>query len=150
MTPRLLAYLRMLLGDLHDAEDVLQELFLRFLARGPLPHTDDARRWLFHVGRNLGLKALRTNQRRERRERLHPQPAPCEDPASSLEKRESLARIQNCLDALEPDLRELVFLKIVEQLSYRDIEQQTGVPRSTAALRVQDGLARLSGCFHGS
>jgi DNA-directed RNA polymerase specialized sigma24 family protein len=44
----------------------------------------------------------------------------------------------------------MVFLKMVEGLSYREVGERTGVPRSTVALRVQEGLVSLSNCFHGT
>jgi DNA-directed RNA polymerase specialized sigma24 family protein len=62
------AYLRVLVADGHEAEDVLQELFLRFIRSGPPAGTEDANRWLFRVARNLGLKVIRSRRRRRARE----------------------------------------------------------------------------------
>jgi RNA polymerase sigma-70 factor (ECF subfamily) len=147
---RLRAYLRVLLGDAHAAEDVLQELFLRYLRGGPAAGTEDADRWLSRVARNLALKALRTSRRRRAREAARPPSAAGPDPADLAGRKEDAARVQRCLDRLETEVRELVYLKVVEGLSYREIAEQTGVPRSTAVLRVQEGLARLAELFHGA
>ena len=150
-TPRLSAYLRVLAGDAHEAEDVLQELFLRFLRAGPPPATPDADRWLFRVARNLALNARRGSLRRRQREAAYgSEQAGAPDPAELAGSKEDAARVQACLDRLDAELRELVYLKLVEGLSYRAIAEQTGVPRSTAALRVQEGLARLTSLFHGA
>jgi len=42
-----------------------------------------------------------------------------------------------------------LYLKIVENYSLAELERLTGVPVSTAALRVQEGLVLLNRCFHG-
>jgi RNA polymerase sigma-70 factor (ECF subfamily) len=149
--PQLRAYLRVLLGPLTEAEDVLQELFIQYLRHGPRPATLDADRWLFRVARNLGLKAVRGSRRRLQRETAYQPPPPAEaDPAELADQKEAAGKIQRCLDQLDADVRELVYLKIVEDLSYREIAEQTGVPRSTAALRVQEGLVVLARCFQGT
>lgn len=151
LSPRLLAYLRVLLGDLHAAEDVLQELFLVYLRSGPPAGTPDAERWLFRVARNLGLKSVRGARRRQQRETLYgSRGLAVADPAVTVEQQEAMARIQGCLERLDAELRELVYLKMVENLSYREIEEQTGVPRSTVSLRVQEALVLLSKYFHGA
>ena len=151
LSPRLLGYLRVLLGDLHAAEDVLQELFLVYLRSGPPAGTLDAERWLFRVARNLGLKSIRGARRRQHRETLYgSRSSAVADPSVAVEQQETLARIQGSLERLDAPLRELVYLKMVENLSYREIEEQTGVPRSTVALRVQEAIVLLSKYFHGA
>ena len=148
-SPGLRAYLRVLLGNFHEAEDALQELFLRYLRSGPPAGTPDADRWLFRVARNIGLNMWRGSRRRQARELAHEdaRPAP-PDPAEAAAQKETSGRIQQCLDRLDADTRELVYLKLVEEMSYREIAEQTCLPRSTVALRVQEGLARLAKLFH--
>jgi RNA polymerase sigma-70 factor (ECF subfamily) len=149
--PRLRAYLRVLLGPPAESDDVLQELFIRFLGGGPRPGGADADRWLFRVARNLALKAVRGADRRRRREAAYQPPSiNPPDPAEAARQKEDAAKVQLCLDRLDPAVRELVYLKVVEDLSYREIAGQTGVPRSTAALRVQEGLSQLARCLEGA
>src|SRR5262249_15265435 len=89
-TPGMRAYLSVLLGDTHEAEDVLQELFLRYLRGGPAAGTMDADRWLFRVARNLGLKAVRSTRRRQAREaRYRPQRPAGTDPAEAAGQQEA-------------------------------------------------------------
>jgi RNA polymerase sigma-70 factor, ECF subfamily len=148
--PRLRAYLRVLLGPPAESDDVLQELFIRFLRAGPRPGGADADRWLFRVARNLALKSLRGADRRRRREAAYQPPTTnSPDPADLAGRKEDAGKVQQCLDRLDPAVRELVFLKVVEDLSYREIAGQTGVPRSTVALRVQEGLSQLARCLEG-
>jgi RNA polymerase sigma-70 factor (ECF subfamily) len=148
---QLRAYLRVLLGPSPEVEDVLQELFLRYLRSGPRPGTIDADRWLFRVARNVGLTAVRGTRRRRQRETAYSPPAAAApDPAEAAGQKEAAGKMQHCLDRLDAEVRELVYLKVVENLSYREIAEQTGVPRSTVAVRVQEGLTRLAHWFSGT
>jgi len=151
MTPRLRGYLHVLLGGWDGVEDVLQDVFLRYLEKGPSPHDPDAGPWLFTVARRVALNWQRSWWRRRRRERIHAQerPAAGDDPAEIAARRESHARIERCLLRLPTDLRELLYLKVVEGLSYSDVAARVDAPRSTVALRVHDALILLNRCFHG-
>ena len=156
-TARLRAYLHMLLGNLHDAEDALQETFVKYLRSGPEP-SDRAERWLFTVCRNEALDLRRREHRRATREQANANgragandPASRQDdPAQQADRRESMARMTLCLSQLPQDLREMVYLKFAEELSLSDIAQRVGMPRSTVALRVQQGLVLLNRYFHGA
>src|SRR5581483_5733765 len=62
-----LAYL--CVGQSDEAEDIAQEVFLRFYRPPPHSITEAQKRaWLCRVATNLGLNALRTRQRRSNRE----------------------------------------------------------------------------------
>ena len=56
-----------LMGSRAEAEDIAQEVFLK-LYRRPLRHRDNVAGWLYRVATNAGYNALRTRQRRARRE----------------------------------------------------------------------------------
>ncbi|MBI5725477.1 MAG: RNA polymerase sigma factor [Planctomycetes bacterium] len=149
---RLRAYVHLLTGDMNDADDIMQEVFLKYLDKGPQTSDPQAERWLFRVARNQALDSIRGGKRRTRREQAY-QPASgkaSDDPAAIFERDESLSRIGRCLERLSEELREMVYLKFVEELSLNEISEWTGMPRSTVALRVQEGLVRLSAEFHGA
>lgn len=137
---------------MNDADDILQEVFLKYLDKGPQTSDSQAQRWLFRVARNQTLDSIRGEKRRTRREHAYQAHGAKDsgDPASIFERNESLARIGRCLEKLSQELREVVYLKFVEELSLSEISEHTGMPRSTVALRVQEGLVRLSSEFHGA
>jgi RNA polymerase sigma factor (sigma-70 family) len=151
LAPRLRGYLYTLLGDAHEAEDVLQDVFLAFLQKGPPPMTPEADRWLFATSRNRALNVFRGRERRGRRESAYgtARAQPAADPAEQAVRHEALRRIQSCLRKMALPWRELLYLKVVENLSVREIAERTKAPKSTVALRVSEGLVLLSRCFHG-
>lgn len=147
---RLRGMLRMLVGHEHDAEDLLQSTYARFLADGPAGDAAHAERWLFRTARNLALNHLRGDRRRRLRERGHEfQGAEPMDPAVSVAQSEDVARIRDCLDGLALELREPLYLHVVEGMSLRQIAEQVEIGKSTVATRVEAGLIQLNRCFQG-
>ena len=140
------------MGNESDAEDVLQEVLIKYLRKGPKQQNSGAKAWLFTAGRNHALNTMRNLKRRRAHEtsgRVSRKTVPSPDPGEEAEKKESLHRIRDCLMKLPLLLRELLFLKVVENLSLSQLARRTGTPRSTAALKVQEGLILLNRCFHG-
>lgn len=147
--PRLRSYLYLLLGNAHDVEDALQEVSVSFLTRGP-GDPAAAQAWLFQACRNQGLNALRGARHRRAREQARTAPNAPGDPATQAERREAADRIGTCLGKLPADLREIVYLKIVEGFSFSELAEALALPRSTVALRAQEGLIFLNRCYHGN
>jgi RNA polymerase sigma-70 factor (ECF subfamily) len=143
MTSRLRSYMHMLLGNLHDAEDGLQEVFIKYLSRGPAP-SDQAAAWLFQVARNQALNVIRERHRRTAREQAHEPGPPPADPAHAAGENEAVARIGECLSQLPLESREMLYLRVAEGLSVRQIAERLGTPKSTVALRIQQGLVDLN------
>ena len=149
-TPRLRGILCMLVGHEQDAEDLLQSTFARFLSNGPTGDESHAEKWLFKTARNLALNHLRGNQRRKNREREHSvQGEEPMDPAVDVVKSEDVERIRGCMDQLALELREPLYLHVVEGMSLRRIAEQTEIGKSTVATRVESGLIQLNRCFQG-
>jgi RNA polymerase sigma-70 factor (ECF subfamily) len=142
----------MLMGNEADAEDVLQEVLIKYMRKGPKPQSSGAKAWLFTVGRNHAFNTMRGLKRRKEHEssgQVSQKAAPAADPGEEVAKKESLQRIRDCLIKLPLLLRELLFLRVVENLSLSQLAQRSGTPKSTTALKVQEGLILLNRCFHG-
>jgi RNA polymerase sigma-70 factor, ECF subfamily len=143
-------YVRMMTADAQEAEDIVQEVFLKYLRCGPRPQEAHAEPWLFRVARNLALNATRGARRRRKRHEAYQGPPPGDpNPAAAAERNDDARRIDACMRRLPDEVRELVYLKFVEDYSLSEIANHTGIPRSTAALRIQEGLVELNRLFHG-
>lgn len=140
----LFRYLVFRLGSTEDAEDVLQEIFCRFAryaVRWRLVR--DERSFVFRVARNEANRFLRRRiGRREREKMIRAERgtfsaavfAP-EDPLS--------ARLLSTADALPAEQKEIVFLKVFEGLTFKEIGSACGIPANTAASRYRYGIAKL-------
>jgi len=134
---------RYLTRNAHDAEDVVQDACLRALKyfdgfRGE-PGTS-ARAWLLTIVRNTAHswhKQHRTDGLAvEFDEREHSPAVTNGQP----EARESLGR---ALDRLAPEFREVIVLRELQGLSYKEISDVTGVPVGTVMSRLSRARARL-------
>lgn len=130
------AYLRARLLEPADAEDLSQEVFLRFyLGREKLGHSVPLQAWLLGIARNL----LREHVRRVSRRREVSWPELClelesmaEDPLSYCD--ETLALLPECLQALGPSAREALDLRYKAQFSIAEIANH--LCRSKGAVKL--------------
>lgn len=61
---------------------------------------------------------------------------PADDPEAALARRQDLHRLDRALAALPDDLRECLVLRELEELSYREIAEVTGVAMGTVMSRL--------------
>lgn len=134
----LLLYARQWVGPA-DAEDVVQRVFVRLLAGGRLPA--DGRTWLFRCVRNESISAWRAGRRRDRRERAAGDAAPyfVPRPDDPLDMRAA----QEALQALPPEQREVVALRIWSGLTLAEISGVTGRAVSTLHDQYRAALAAM-------
>ncbi len=154
---RLYGYFYRLTGSRDDAEDLLQEVFVR-LVRTIERYEHDGRfdAWLFRIATNL----VRDRVRRMKTRRAagangqgigpddadalsHAADETAADPGDSLGRRESLDRMQAAVELLPDAEREVIMLRHFSQLSFREIADTMGTPLGTALARGHRGLKRL-------
>ncbi len=134
-----------MLGERADAEDAVQESFLRaYLAIGRYDERDQFRGWLFRILTNQCRNALTARGRRSRRfvqdeVAIERAPAPLASFAPGVED----AELSRALAQLEPSQREALLLKFAEGLEYTEMSKMTGVGESALKMRVKRGVERL-------
>ncbi len=139
-----LRYAERLLGDRADAEDAVQETFIRaYDALGRYEERSRFRAWLFAVLATECRAQASSRARRARRlvrdeAALHGAVAP--DAAPPVD---AAARLDRALGRLEPRLREAFLLRHVEQLSYDEMRAATGAGTSALKMRVLRAVAAL-------
>jgi RNA polymerase sigma-70 factor (ECF subfamily) len=145
---RFARYAVQMLGNREDAEEALQDAFVRAwrsLGRCRDPERFDA--WLFRI---LANRCRTRGARRRRYESRFPrdehavQTAMHDDTAELDEGEPGWSRaVDRALAALEPDQREAFLLKYVDELSYEEISGLTGVGISALKMRVKRAADRL-------
>ena len=133
---------RWLTGNDHDAEDAVQESYLRALRFFSGFRGDNARPWLLAIVRNTCYTWLRRNRMEEQTTELD-ESAQVPDPNSVTPESILLATartdlVQHALASLPPGFREIVILRELEGMSYKEIAEVMGAPIGT----VMSGLAR--------
>ena len=139
-------YAYRMLGTREDAEDAVQETFLRaYRALARYEPRDAFERWLTSIlvnqCRTLGARRARLTRRFvSDDDALARAEAPRWAGAHDAPLDDAL---QGALAALEPLLREAFLLKHVEDMSYDQMEQVTGAGRSALKMRVKRACAAL-------
>jgi len=133
-----LRFARHLLGDDADAEDAVQETFIRALAGlGRYEERDAFRGWLFQilVHRCRSLAAGRTR----RRERFVSDAVAVERAAVAGDEamQDAQRTLAAALDGLDLDHREAFLLKVGEEMEYVEMSRLTGVQVSALKMRVK-------------
>lgn len=132
---RLRYFLRKLLGDLHTAEDVLQNTWLdAFKSLGRLNDAGAFPAWLYRIARDRAYRELR--KRRQT-------PFPLEEnaiPNGALDAHdfaeEDVALVHEALDVLQSEHREVLVLRFLEEMSYEDIADVISCPLGTVRSRL--------------
>ena len=143
---------RLLTRNTHDAEDVVQESYLRAFRAFSSFRGEAGRPWFLTIVRNTSFTWLRDNRLRgnqaEYHEELHVSGGPTPE-AESL-GHERARCVQRCVQQLPPNFREAILLREMEELSYEEIAEITGVPRGTVMSRLSRARARLAECLKNS
>jgi RNA polymerase sigma factor (sigma-70 family) len=131
-----------LLGDGHQAEDVVQETYLAAL-RHPPRSAETLRSWLSCVVRNIALNVRRGEARRSSREREGAR-------GESVPSTEEISRrigverqVSEALLELSEAYRGALYLRFYEDLPPREIASRLGIPVETVRSRLRRGLEVL-------
>ena len=132
----------------HDAEEVIQEVFLSLFRHLQLRRSrKNLRGWVFRVAHNLALKQLYANQRLHAKttsaraiaeEQLDPSPDP-EEQFASTQKRQRLMAVVHAL----PEADQGCLRLRAEGLRYREIAAVLGMSLGAVSLSLTRSLARL-------
>jgi RNA polymerase sigma factor (sigma-70 family) len=138
---------RWLTRDGHDAEDVVQEAYLRALQFFGGFHGTDGRAWLLAIVRNTCYTWLERKRAHKATttfdEALHGAAPAALQPEVPLLRREDAQLLRQALEELPEEFREVIVLRELEELSYRQIAEITGIPIGTVMSRLARARERL-------
>jgi RNA polymerase sigma-70 factor (ECF subfamily) len=148
-----------MLGNRAEAEDLAQEVFVQiFKAIGTFRGESKLSTWIYRIAINLAKN--RGKYLRVRHTDAHDEiDAADERGSSGQDKRENVARVERpdemmagmeveqvvrrAIQELEPSFRECLVLRDVEDLSYGEIGEITGLPEGTVKSRIHRARAQL-------
>jgi len=143
------ALARRILRDVHMAEDVVQEIFLRLWdrARAFDPRRGSLRTFLLVQARSRSLDLLRTETSRRCREgsdgRFLATAEPRDDPHAVVAVKQDLGDMRAAIHVLSDDQRRTIELAYFGGYTCREIAQLMQVPEGTVKSRIRLGLQRL-------
>ena len=136
------AYLWRMLGDSQDADDGLQETFLRALRhRGRAPILEP-RAWLYTVAGNVGRSQLRS--RRREGERRADVDVAVPDGAAERDRADAVRQL---VDRLPSKQRQALLLRRYQGMSYDEVARVLGGSAQTARANVYQAIRKLRKMF---
>jgi RNA polymerase sigma-70 factor (ECF subfamily) len=152
--PELLRFLRARCGEQAEAEDVLQELWMKLQGHSSGPIANP-RAYLFQMANHLVLDRVRERRRRALRDREWAETvqigqaaegeiaAPGPTPPELLEEQEELRRLAQALAALPEGARRAFCLHKIDGLSHGEVAGLLGISRSGVEKHVAVAMRHL-------
>jgi RNA polymerase sigma-70 factor (ECF subfamily) len=141
-----------MLGDGGDADDAVQETFMRaWRAIGRFDGRSQLSTWLYRVCVNVCLNHIRRRKRHDASDISDPRvPEPTADPTQgttdprhALEARQLSSRLESALEGLSESLRTTVVLVLVHGMPQKEAASVLGCSEGTIAWRIHEARRRL-------
>ncbi len=140
-------FARWMVRNEHDAEDLAQEAVLRAYRALEAERVRDGRTWLLAIVRNVCLTWLTRDRGRATSipfdDEVHAVGERGDDPESLLLEGIEVERVRRALEELPSEFREVVVLREIEGLSYKEIADGAGIPIGTVMSRLARARQRL-------
>src|SRR6266403_411202 len=136
-----------LLRNEQDAQDVVQEAYLRAFKSFGGFHGSNGRAWLLTIVRNTSYTLLKKNRVADLTtpfdEEIHASDDEPVSAATILERGEDANLIREAMDELPAEFREILTLRHQEDLSYKEIADITQIPPGTVMSRLARARVKL-------
>jgi len=149
---KLLNFVFQFLGDIEQAEDVVQDTMIRLYEKKHY-YKEIAKfsTWIYTIARNLANTELRKRKRRKttylsqmsKEERQYEIPAVQDDVDQSLHNEFINDRIQSAINNLPEHFKLVIILRDIQELSYDDISNIVEVPLGTIKSRINRARIQL-------
>jgi RNA polymerase sigma-70 factor, ECF subfamily len=138
---------RWLMRDDHEAQDAVQDSYLRAFRFFASFRGGDGRVWLLSIVRNACFSRLRSGRARlneaEFDEQLHSAADSAGNPETLLLRACDQAALRRALDTLAPEFREVIVMREIEGLAYKEIAAIAEIPIGTVMSRLARARERL-------
>ena len=149
--PSLYGYARWLTGEPHEAEDLVQETYLKALRGfGSFREGTNFRAWMFRILRNTFLTSragLKTMEPLD--DELVEEIAEEGTPETHFLNRANGEALQQAIGALPLPFREVLLLSDVENMSYKEIGEALAIPIGTVTSRLMRARRRVRTALKG-
>jgi len=152
LVPSLRKFAYSLTGNMHDADDLLQNTLERLLSK-PLPEQVTLMAWAFRVCRNCWIDEYRAKKvRSNANDALTYETQSANDNTSlddTVTREITLKHVSSAMDELPCEQRETLSLVAVQGMSYSDASEVLQVPKGTIMSRLARARTKISHLLNG-
>ncbi|MCL2346718.1 MAG: RNA polymerase sigma factor [Planctomycetaceae bacterium] len=144
----LLGTLYHILGNTDDAQDAMQEAFLRCWKRiDSLTEIQNIKAWIFRIALNISFDFKKSAWQKKRQILAEENKivAKGETPETVMAQKEELARLRQAITQLEDGEKEVFLLRKNGGFSFEQIAQMLEIPLGTAKTRMRRAVMKLHG-----
>jgi RNA polymerase sigma factor (sigma-70 family) len=137
---------RWLTRNEHDAQDIVQESYMRAYKFFDSFRMGNARPWLLKIVRNTSYTWLQQNRPRDLTANIDDSldiESKDPSPEAQLLRTDEAGRVRQALEDLPVEFREVMIMRELEELSYKEIAEVTATPVGTVMSRLARGRKRL-------
>jgi len=130
---------RWLVRNDHDAEDIVQESFLKAYKAQESFRGSEPKTWMLSIVRNTAMDFLRRVKSNRAVTLGDPEYEPEDhspDPERALLEQSRRDLVRQAISQLAPEFREAIVLREIEGLSYKEIASVLGIPMGTVMSRL--------------
>jgi len=131
------------LRDKEEAQDAVQQVFLKAMTNLPKGEVANFKGWLYILMRNHCLQLLRDRKYKAPEELLHSVPAVAPDKEALQWHDFTLEQMNAALEELNPDQKNCVSLFYLGKSSYQQIMERTGYSFAQVKTHIQNGRRNL-------
>ena len=136
------AYLISIVCSVHDAEDVLQDVFITIARkRDKVARAKHLKSYLYSMSRNTAVNRIKKSKRREARENKTVEWL--ETVEEEQERGDETIQLENALAGLPDKQRTVMIMKFFQNLTFKEIAERLGISENTAGSRYRYAMDKL-------
>ncbi len=130
-------------GDMHQAEDLVQNAFIRLWENCRKVLYEKAKSFLFTVAKNKFYNEVAHKKVVLEYTQLPHKELDLEHPEYRMEENEFMERLQNAINQLPEGQREVFLLNRVDKRTYVEIADMLGISQTSVEKRMQKALLKM-------
>ncbi len=136
-------YLYYQCGDMQQAEDLMQDAFIKLWNNCKKVLVEKAKSFLFTVAKNAFYNQVAHKKVVLAYEKAPHRTADHETPEYKIEEEEFMEKLQTAIDALPEGQREVFLLNRIDKKTYKEIAEMLGVSQKAVEKRMHKALVKM-------
>jgi len=142
-------HIQRMVGNREDAQDILQDVLLLIFRKLHTFRGDASMKtWVFRIASNRAIDFIRQSRRRPT-EALDEKLSVNDSPLAFTQRQAQIDALDHALEQLPTEQRQIVILKEINGLTFREIAEIVQIPENTAKTRMYTSLRKLRNILTG-